>query len=122
MTTQEYLQMDKVTFTSWENKFRITEQKWKNKFRITEKKWKIDLQILNRNEKCKGKWTRVNTKNNNEKSITDYAICSRELVYVITSSVQYDSPNRVMFDKIVRTFLPWKTTKCPDTLPSYHQK
>ena len=29
--------------------------------------------------KCKGKWTRVNTKNSNEKSIIDYAICSKTL-------------------------------------------
>ena len=69
----KYLQMDKVTLTGWKNKFRNTKQKWKSK----------------------GKWTRVNTKNNIERSIIDFVICSRELLYGIKSSAQYNSSNTV---------------------------
>ena len=39
----------------------------------------LNLHILNKHAKCEGKWTRVNTKNSNEKSIIDYAICSKTL-------------------------------------------
>ena len=39
----------------------------------------LNLDILNKHAKCEGKWTRVNTKNSNEKSIIDYAICSKTL-------------------------------------------
>ena len=33
--------------------------------------------IVNKTKKCKGKWTRVNTKNNKEKSILDYVITNQ---------------------------------------------
>ena len=36
--------------------------------------------IINKTTKCKGKWTRVNTKNENEKSILDY-VMTNESVY-----------------------------------------
>ena len=39
----------------------------------------FNLKILNKSPKCKGKWTRVNTKNENEKSIIDYALCTQAL-------------------------------------------
>ena len=39
----------------------------------------LNLDILNKHAKCEGKQTRVNTKNSNEKSIIDYAICSKTL-------------------------------------------
>ena len=39
----------------------------------------LNLGILNRHAKFEEKWTRVNTKNSNEKSIIDYAICSKTL-------------------------------------------
>ena len=39
----------------------------------------LNLDILNKHAKCEGKWTRVNTKNSNEKSIIDYVICSKTL-------------------------------------------
>ena len=39
----------------------------------------FNLKILNKSPKCKGKWTRINTKNENEKSIIDYALCTQAL-------------------------------------------
>ena len=36
--------------------------------------------IVNKTSKCKGKWTRVNTKNDNEKSILDY-VMTNESIY-----------------------------------------
>ena len=39
----------------------------------------LNLGILNKHAKCEGKWTRVNTKNCNEKSMIGYAICSKIL-------------------------------------------
>ena len=40
----------------------------------------LNLDILNKDAKCEGKSTRVNAKNSNEKSIIDYAICSKTLL------------------------------------------
>ena len=40
----------------------------------------LNLDILNRHAKFEGKWTRANTKNSNEKSIIDYAVCSKTLL------------------------------------------
>ena len=39
----------------------------------------FNLKTLNKSPKCKGKWTRVNTKNENEESIIDYALCTQAL-------------------------------------------
>ena len=39
----------------------------------------FNLKILNKNPKCKGKWTRIDTKNENEKSIIDYSLCTQAL-------------------------------------------
>ena len=39
----------------------------------------FNLKILNKNRKCKGKWTRIDTKNENEKSIIDYSLCTQAL-------------------------------------------
>ena len=39
----------------------------------------LNMDILNKHAKCEGKWTRVNTKNCNEKSIIDYAIRSKTI-------------------------------------------
>ena len=39
----------------------------------------FNLKILNKSPKRKGKWTRINTKNENEKSIIDYALCTQTL-------------------------------------------
>ena len=39
----------------------------------------LNLDILNKHAKYEGKWTRVNIKNSNEKSIIDYAICSKTI-------------------------------------------
>ena len=39
---------------------------------------KHNLVIVNNTEKCQGKWTRINTKNENEKSVIDFMIyCQR---------------------------------------------
>ena len=35
--------------------------------------------IVNKSIKCKGKWTRVNTKNCNEKSILDYVMTNQSV-------------------------------------------
>ena len=37
------------------------------------------LIIVNKTDLCKGKWTRINTKNKNERSIIDYLIVSENL-------------------------------------------
>ena len=47
--------------------------------RIRSKMRTLNLGILNKHAKCEGKWRRINTKNSNEKSIIDYAICSKTL-------------------------------------------
>ena len=39
----------------------------------------LNMVILNKHAKCEGKWTKVNTKNCNEKSIIDYAIRSKTI-------------------------------------------
>ena len=39
----------------------------------------FNLKTLNKSPKCKGKWTRINTKYENEKSIIDYALWTKEL-------------------------------------------
>ena len=39
----------------------------------------FNLKILSKRLKCKGKWTRINTKNENKKSIIDYALCTQAL-------------------------------------------
>ena len=49
------------------------------------------LQLINSVPCCVGKWTRVNTYNNNEKSIIDYGICISKLTSM-TSKVIIDEP------------------------------
>lgn len=46
--------------------------------------------LVNRTEKCIGLWTRVNTKNKDEKSILDY---------VITNMSVYEDINRMVVDE-----------------------
>ena len=38
-----------------------------------------NLHMVNDTEKCEGMWTRINTKNENEKSVLDYVICSESM-------------------------------------------
>ena len=40
---------------------------------------KFNLKILNKSPKCKSKWTQINTKNEFEKSILDYVLCTQAL-------------------------------------------
>ena len=47
--------------------------------RLTNLTNNFNLKILNKSPKCKGKWTRINTKNENEKSIIDDAPCTQAL-------------------------------------------
>ena len=49
------------------------------------------LQLINGVPCCVGKWTRVNTCNNNEKSIIDYGLCNTKLALMI-SKVIIDEP------------------------------
>ena len=49
----------------------------------------FNIKILNKSPKCKGKWTRVNTKNENEKSIIDYAVCTQPL-YTTLNTITTD--------------------------------
>ena len=51
------------------------------------------LQSINCVPCCVGKWTRVNTCNNNEKSITDYGLCNSKLASRI-SRVILDGPQQ----------------------------
>ena len=49
------------------------------------------LQLINCLPFCAGKWTWVNTYNNNEKSIIDYGLCNSKLASMI-SKVMMDKP------------------------------
>ena len=49
---------------------------------------KTKATIVNKSEKCKGKWTRINTKNENEKSILDY-VMTNESVYEDIVEMKY---------------------------------
>ena len=49
------------------------------------------LQLINCLPFCAGKWTWVNTYNNNEKSIIDYGLCNSKLASM-TSKVMMDKP------------------------------
>ena len=40
---------------------------------------KHNLVIVNNTERCQGKWTRINTKNESEKSVTDFMICCQRM-------------------------------------------
>ena len=44
------------------------------------------LKILSKSPKCKGKWTRINTKNENEKSIIDYALYTQAPTHSFTEA------------------------------------
>ena len=44
-----------------------------------------NLILLNSQNMCTGKWTRVNTKNINERSIIDYALCSQSCLQILNS-------------------------------------
>ena len=45
------------------------------------------LQLINCIPCCVGKWTRVNTCNNNEKSILDYGLCNSKLAPMISKVI-----------------------------------
>ena len=53
----------------------------------------FNLKILNKSPKCKGKWTRINTKNDKEKSIIDYALCTQALYKNINTMIIYEEEN-----------------------------
>ena len=53
----------------------------------------FNLKILNKSPKCKSKWTRVNTKNENEKSIIDYALCTQALYTNINTIIIDEEEN-----------------------------
>ena len=40
---------------------------------------KHNLIIVNNTERCQGKWTRINTKNESEKSVIDFMICCQRM-------------------------------------------
>ena len=49
----------------------------------------FNIKILNKSPKCKDKWTRVNTKNENEKSIINYAVWTQPL-YTTLNTITID--------------------------------
>ena len=52
----------------------------------------FNLKILNKSPKCKGKRTRINTKNENQNSIIDYALCTQTL-YTNLNTIKIDEEN-----------------------------
>ena len=48
-------------------------------------KW--DLRILNGEEHCEGTWTRINTNNDDEKSVINYIICDKNLNKNVSSTI-----------------------------------
>ena len=53
----------------------------------------LNLKILNKSPKCKGKWTRINTKNENEKSIIDYTLSTQALYTNINAIIIDEEEN-----------------------------
>ena len=47
------------------------------------------LQLINSVPCCVGKWTRINTCNNNEKSIIDYGLCNSKLTSIISKVMNH---------------------------------
>ena len=47
------------------------------------------LQLVNSAPCCVGKWTRVKTCNNNEKSIIDYGLCNSKLTSIISKVMNH---------------------------------
>ena len=54
---------------------------------------KYDLTVVNSEPVCCGKWTRISTTNQNEKSILDYVICSSPLKYYIQDMIIDEEEN-----------------------------
>ena len=55
-----------------------------------------NLDILNRQTVCKGLWTRVNTRNKEEKSVLDYALCTKTLTpYITKMTIDEDEHHRL---------------------------
>ena len=54
------------------------------------------LLIINAKEKCKGLWTRENSKNNLEKAVLDYVICNEEMEKDIVKMVIDDEQKYIM--------------------------
>ena len=53
----------------------------------------LNLKILNKSPKWKRKWTRINTKNENEKSIIDYTLCTQALYTNINTIIIDEEEN-----------------------------
>ena len=53
----------------------------------------LNLKILNKSPKCKGKWTRINAKNENEKSIIEYALYTQALYTNINTIIIDEEEN-----------------------------
>ena len=53
----------------------------------------LNLKILNRSPKCEGKWKRINTKNENEKFIIDYTLCTQTLYTNINTIIIDEEEN-----------------------------
>ena len=58
----------------------------------------FNLEILN-NKATEGKWTRINSNNINEKSITDYIICNKKLMKHIAEVIIYEKEDFVLTGK-----------------------
>ena len=54
---------------------------------------KYDLTVVNNEPACCGKWTRISTTNQNQKSILDYVICSSPLKYYIQKMIIDEEEN-----------------------------
>ena len=58
----------------------------------------FNLEILS-NKATEGKWTRINSNNINEKSITDYIICNQKLMKHIAEVIIYEKEDFVLTGK-----------------------
>ena len=54
---------------------------------------KYDLTLVNNEPLCSGKWTRINTNNQNQKSILDYVICTSPLKHYIQKMIINEEKN-----------------------------
>ena len=61
----------------------LGEEKSRNGKLLEEVFERNDLELLNKNHKCKGKITRQNTKNPNKKSAIDFMVCHKSIVDII---------------------------------------
>ena len=63
----------------------------------------FNLKTLNKSPKCKGKWTRINTKNEKEKSIIDYALCTQALYTNLNTITIDEEKNQKRYGRSKKT-------------------